>query len=130
MVQSTVQVLASRTRYRYWWRSTRSRDSALGFLHQLKRISPGSKGTAFTSCGGGSAGFVVAGSAATVVADTTAEGGPSPAELVAITRTVYGVPLVKPVMVWAVVVPLETTYCRASVAASAKVCVPDFHCTL
>ena len=86
LVQSTVQVPASRTRYRYWWRSTRSFDAAAGFLHQLRRISPGSLGTARTSCGGGSAAFVPAGAAAMVVADATFERPDVPAGLIADTR--------------------------------------------
>ncbi len=57
-----------------------------GVLHQVRRISPGSWGTADTLVGGGSAGFVPAGPAAMVVADATLEGPDVPAGLIADTR--------------------------------------------
>ena len=47
---------------------------------------------------------------------TSADGGPSLAPLrVAVTRTVYSVPLVRPVIMWFVVVPELTVNCRVPV---------------
>ena len=63
---------------------------------------------------------------------TSAEAAPSPGApvRVAITRTVYTVPSVSPGMLYLVVEPDEMIASRLSVAASAKVSAPDFHCTL
>ena len=46
------------------------------------------------------------------------------------TRVAYCVPFVRPLIVCVVIAPPETTCSRPSVAASANVSVPDFHCTL
>ena len=63
----------------------------------------------------------------TGVAVFSSDGGPSPTAFTAITRTVYSVPLVSPVMGWS---SAEAPVVCSRDGSPPKLWLPDFHCTL
>ena len=63
-----------------------------------------------------------------VAESVSSDGGPSPTAFTAITRTVYSVPLVSPVM--SLGPRIEATAVCSREGSPPKLWLPDFHCTL